>query len=277
MFAKGIKRPVFFVSDSTGVTAETLGHALLTQFEGLEYQGTTLPFADNVAKIKAAMAQINRAAAKRGLRPIVFATLAEPMLYEVLIRSNAFVLDVFNVFLPPLEAELSRRSSHASGRSHAMASKVEYDSRIGAINFAMQHDDGASTRRYQDADLVLIGVSRSGKTPTCLYLALQFAVHAANYPITEEDLGKLSLPVFLKPVKDRIYGLTIDPQRLHQIRTKRLPGSQYASLTQCQKEVQGAERLFADEAIPYLSTTTISIEEIGSRILQALGIKRRLF
>ncbi|MGH8624522.1 MAG: posphoenolpyruvate synthetase regulatory kinase/phosphorylase PpsR [Gammaproteobacteria bacterium] len=277
MFAKGTKRPVFFVSDSTGVTAETLGHALLTQFEGLEYQGTTLPFADNVAKIKAAMVQINRAAAERGLRPIVFATLAEPMLYERLIRSNAFVLDIFNVFLPPLEAELSRRSSHASGRSHAMASKVEYDSRIGAINFAMQHDDGASTRRYQDADLVLIGVSRSGKTPTCLYLALQFAVHAANYPITEEDLGKLSLPVFLKPVKDRTYGLTIDPQRLHQIRTKRLPGSQYASLTQCQKEVQGAERLFADEAIPYLSTTTISIEEIGSRILQALGIKRRLF
>lgn len=277
MSAKGAKRSVFFVSDSTGITVETLGHALLTQFEGLEYQGTTLPFADNVTKIEAAVAQINRAAAERELRPIVFATLTEPMLYELLVRSNAFVLDVFNVFLSPLEAELNRQSSHASGRSHAMASKTDYESRIAAINFAMQHDDGASSRRYQDADLILIGVSRTGKTPTCLYLALQFAVHAANYPITEEDLGKLSLPGFLKPVKDRIYGLTIDPQRLHQIRTKRLPGSQYASLTQCQKEVLGAERLFADEAIPHLSTTTISIEEIGSRILQALGIKRRLF
>jgi len=277
MFAKGAKRSVFFVSDSTGVTAETLGHALLTQFEGLEYQGTTLPFTDNVAKIEAAVAQINRAAAERDPRPIVFATLAEPMLYEILTRSNAFVLDVFNVFLPPLEAELSRRSSHASGRSHAMASKTDYDSRIAAINFAMQYDDGASSHRYQDADLVLIGVSRTGKTPTCLYLALQFGVHAANYPLTAEDLGKLSLPVFLQPVKDRIFGLTIDPQRLHQIRTKRLPGSQYASLTQCRKEVQGAERLFAEQTIPHLSTTTISIEEIGSRILQALGIMRRSF
>lgn len=277
MFAKGTKRSVFFVSDSTGVTAETLGHALLTQFEGLEYQGTTLPFADNVAKIEAAVTQINRVAAEHELRPIVFATLTEPMLYERLVRSNGFVLDVFNVFLPPLEAELNRRSSHASGRSHAMASKTDYDSRIAAINFALQHDDGASSHRYQDADLILIGVSRTGKTPTCLYLALQFGVHAANYPLTVEDLEKLSLPVFLRRVKDRIFGLTIDPQRLHQIRTKRLPGSQYASLTQCRKEVQGAERLFADQTIPHLSTTTTSIEEIGSRILQALGITRRLF
>ena len=272
-----MRRSAFFISDSTGITAETLGHALLTQFEQVEYRETTLPFIDDAEKMEAAVNMINRAVTQDGCRPLVFATLTDLSLLETLRHSNALVLDMFNVFLPSLEGELGSASSHATGRSHAVADKTSYDSRIAAVNFALQHDDGVSTRRYQDADVILVGVSRTGKTPTCLYMALRFGLRAANYPLTEEDLRKLSTPRPLCHVKGRIYGLTIDAERLHQIRTQRHPDSNYASLAQCQGEVQAAEELFQAERIPFLCTTTLSIEEIASRILQALGIKRRLF
>lgn len=270
-------RTVFFVSDGTGITAETLGHSLLTQFEDLAYREITLPFIDGPENALAAVNLINRAAAADGCRPIVYATLTGPNLLDLIDASNALVLDLFGVFIPPLEAELGQRSVHAKGRSHGLVDKVSYDVRIEAINFALNHDDGASTRRYRQADVILTGVSRTGKTPTCLYLAMQFGIHAANFPLTAEDLDHSRMPRLLQPFRDRIYGLTIDPERLHKIRSERRPHSAYASLSQCRQEVQQAEDLFRRDGIAQVNTTAVSIEEIASRVLRDMGLKRRLF
>jgi regulator of PEP synthase PpsR (kinase-PPPase family) len=270
-------RTVFFVSDSTGITAETLGHSLLTQFENFEYREVTLPFIDSIEDAQAAARLIDRAAEQSGERPIVYATLADSKLLEVITSSNALVLDVFGVFISPLEGELRRRAAHTKGRTHGLTNKVAYDVRMEAINFALDHDDGASTRRYRQADVVIAAVSRSGKTPTCLYLAMQFGIHAANFPLTEEDLDHKRMPRLLQDVRGRIYGLTIDPERLHKIRTERRPNSHYASLARCREEVIQAEELFEREQIPFLNTTSVSIEEIATRILQDMRLRRRLF
>ncbi len=272
-----MKRTVFFISDGTGITAETLGHTLLTQFEDLERREITLPFIDTPERALASLDWINRAAREDEVRPIVFTTLTDPHLRELIEGSHALVLDLFRAFTSLLEAELGKSSSHVKGRSHGLVDKASYDIRIEAINFTLNHDDGASTRHYRDADLVLIGVSRTGKTPTCLYLAMQFGLRAANYPLTEEDLGKGAIPRVLQPFRDRLYGLTINPDRLHRIRTTRRPNSTYASLSQCKREVTEAEELFQTEAIPFLNTSSVSIEEIAAHILQEMGLKRRLF
>lgn len=272
-----MKRTVFYISDGTGITAETIGHTLLTQFETVEFRQVTLPFVDTVQKADSAVRDIERAAHEDGGRPIVFSTLVDPPLQERVAGSGALVLDLFSVYIRPLEDELERRSTHTTGRSHGMADRASYNIRIEAVNFALQHDDGASTRHYDQADIILIGVSRSGKTPTCLYLAMHFGVRAANYPITADDLDATRVPPLLRPHRERLYGLTIDAERLQQIRSERRPGSRYASLAQCRREVTDVEDMYRSEGLRFLNTTTISIEEIASRVLQDTGIERRLF
>jgi [pyruvate, water dikinase]-phosphate phosphotransferase / [pyruvate, water dikinase] kinase len=272
-----MKRTVFFISDGTGITAETLGHALLTQFEAIECREITLPFIDTPERAAMALEWIDRTAREDGIRPIVFTTLIDTSLREIIEGSRALVLDLFRVFMRPLEAELGKISSHVKGRSHGLVDKDSYDIRIEAINFTLNHDDGASTQQYRDAEVILIGVSRAGKTPTCLYLAMQFGIRAANYPLTEEDLSKGTLPHVLRPFRSHLYGLTINPDRLHKIRTTRCPNSTYASLSQCKREATEAEEIFCTERIPFLNTTSASIEEIAAHILQETGLKRRLF
>jgi regulator of PEP synthase PpsR (kinase-PPPase family) len=270
-------RTIFFISDGTGITAETLGRALLTQFDGLVYHQITLPFIDTPEKAVNAVELIQWAGSDDGERPVVFSSFTDPTLLELVAGSNALVLDLFSVFIGSLEAEFSLHSSHAKGRLHGMADAASYDTRIQAINFSLQHDDGASTAHYHQADVILTGVSRTGKTPTSIYLAMQFGLRAANYPLTEEDLGGMRLPNRLKPYRSKLYGLTITPERLSIIRSERRPGSSYSSLLQCRKEVEDAATLFRLEGIPHLDTTAMSIEEIASRVMQERGIKRRLF
>ncbi|MFH0341597.1 MAG: pyruvate, water dikinase regulatory protein [Chromatiales bacterium] len=272
-----MRRTVFFVSDSTGITAETLGNSLLTQFDGLDFKRITLPFVDNQETARSALSMIETAAAQDGARPLVFATMADPDLLDFFTRGRALVLDLFRVFIGPLEAELGRPSSHAKGRFHGMADNSTYDVRMDTLNFALTHDDGMSTARYPQADLVLLGVSRAGKTPTCIYLAMQFGVRAANYPLTEEVLTRQSLPKALVSIRPRLYGLTIDPERLHRIRSERRRHSAYASLNQCRKEITDAEALFRSERIRSLNVTSMSIEEIGSHLLQEMGLERHSF
>ena len=269
------RRTVFFVSDQTGVTAETLGHSLMTQFEGLEFRPVTLPFVSSVDKAQEAVRRINHAAEEEGLRPIVFSTLVQDELREIVVGANALFLDLFSAFVGPLERELDTRSTHRAGRAHGMADLAAYTTRINATNFALANDDG-SGGDYALADVVLVGVSRVGKTPTCLYLALQYGVFAANYPLTEDDLEAGRLPPRLEPFRSKLYALTIKPQRLQQIRTERRPDSRYASQQQVQYELRTAEALFARYALPWLDTTECSIEEIASRILNTSGIERRL-
>ncbi|MCS6947908.1 MAG: kinase/pyrophosphorylase [Steroidobacteraceae bacterium] len=269
------RRTVFFVSDQTGVTAETMGHSLLTQFDGLEFRQVTLPFVSDLAKAEEAVAKINRAAADSGLRPIIFATLVQDDLRAVLKRCDGLVIDFFEAFLGPMERELQQRSTHRTGRAHGIADREAYEARINATNFALVNDDGGGGD-YEHADLILIGVSRSGKTPTCLYMALQYGVFAANYPLTDDELESGKLPAALQRWRDKLYGLTISAGRLQQIRQERRPDSRYASAQQVQYELRAAEALFQRYGIRYINTTECSIEEIASRILDATGIERRV-
>jgi len=270
------RRTVFFVSDQTGVTAETMGHSLLTQFEGLEFRQVTLPFISSVDKAVEAVRKIDATAAADGIRPVVFSTLVKAELRSIVRTSNGLFLDFFNAFMVPLETELGVRSSEREGRAHGIADQVLYSARIDATNFALSADDGGIVADYSRADVILIGVSRSGKTPTCVYMALQYGAFAANYPLTEEDLDGGRLPSVVEPYRAKLFGLTIEPGRLQQIRQERRPDSRYASAQQCAFEVRAAEQLFERHGIPYLETTDTSIEEIASRVLERLAIPRRV-
>lgn len=270
------RRTVFFVSDQTGVTAETMGHSLLTQFDGLEFRPVTLPFIATLDKAAEAARRINLTAETEGVRPIVFSTLVQDDVRAVVKQAGGLFLDFFDAFLGPLEAELAVRSSHASGRAHSISDLNAYTTRINATNFALANDDGAGARDYERADLVLIGVSRSGKTPTCLYLALQYGIFAANFPLTEDELESGAVPTALRAHQRKLFGLTIKTDRLQQIRNERRPDSRYASPQQVQYEVRAAEALFDRTGVPYLDTTECSIEEISSRILERTGLERRV-
>jgi len=269
------RRTVFFVSDGTGITAQMLGHSLLTQFEGVEFDQVTLPFVDSAEKAEECLARIEAEAANG--QPIVFSTLVNQEVRTVIRRANALFVDFFETFIDPLEAGLGVKSSHTIGRSHSAMDKKEYQQRIEAINFAMAHDDGASHRELGQADVILIGVSRSGKTPTSLYMALQFGVKAANYPLIPEDFHRMQLPEALRGFKSRLYGLTIAPERLHEIRQERRPDSRYADLDNCCFEIEEAQKLMRREGIRCINSTSKSIEEIATTILRELRIQRQVY
>lgn len=270
-----MKRSVFFISDGTGITAETLGHSLLSQFEKIRFEETTLPYIDTVEKAVVVKREINRAAEADGERPIIIDTIIDKSIRDVIAEANGFMMDVFDVFVDKLQRELCSQAVNAVGKSHSITNNAHYNDRIGAVNFALDNDDGAHTRHYDKADIILVGVSRSGKTPTSLYMALQFGVHVANYPLTEDDFDDLRLPASLRAYKRKLFGLTIDPDRLSAIRNERRANSTYASLSQCQKEVRAAEAIFNREGIAFIRTTHASIEEISTRIMASVGIKRR--
>lgn len=254
-----------------------LAHALLTQFEDIEFEKISCPYLDSLDKAREMVARIDRTAREDGCRPLLFSTLIDKEVRDLIAQSNGLLIDFFDAFISPLEAELGIPSSHASGRSHGVGNYGAYKARIDAINFALANDDGVSTRQYPAADIVLIGVSRSGKTPTCLYLALQYGILAANYPLTENDLGGRRLPGPLAPYKEKLFGLSLQPERLQRIRSERRPDSRYARLEQCRYEVQAAEALFRREGIPFLDTSIMSIEEIATSIMHQTGLKRRLY
>jgi len=271
------RRTVFFVSDGTGITAQMLGHSLLTQFEGVDFNQITLPFVDSTEKAAECVERIEREALRGNGQPIVFSTLVNGDVREVVRRANALFVDFFEAFIGPLEQGLGLKSSHTIGRSHSAMDKQEYKQRIEAINFSMAHDDGASHRDLGDADVILVGVSRSGKTPTSLYLALQFGVKAANYPLIPEDFSRAQLPEALRASKAKLYGLTIAAERLHEIRRERRPGSQYADPANCRYEIEQAEAMMAREGIRWINSTAKSIEEIATTILRELRLERHVY
>jgi len=235
-----------------------------------------LPYIDSVEKAQGAVEQINAAAASNGDRPIVFDTVVNEDIRKLIAQSNAFNIDVFASFLKPLEQELKTHSSYSVGKSHSIHEMTQYKDRIESVNFAIDNDDGARTQQYDKADIILIGVSRCGKTPTCLYMAMQFGVRAANYPITEEDLSSDELPEILRPHQHKLFGLTIDPFQLAAIRHERRRNSRYSSLDQCSKEVRAVERILKKAKLEMINTTTFSIEEIATRIIAARGLKRKI-
>ncbi len=270
------ERTVFFLSDQTGVTAETLGHSLLTQFDSRNFRQVTLPFIDSVDKAHEAVRKINQTADDATAMPIVFSTLVQDDLRSIVSEAKGLHLDIFDVFLEPLESELKQKSTHMPGRAHGMSDIDSYMKRIEATNFALANDDGGMTRNYDKADVILIGVSRSGKTPSCLYLALQYGVYAANYPLTEEEIDSGTLPDVLLKYKSKLFGLSIAPDRLQQIRKERRALGQYSSMQQVSYELREAKKIFKRYGVPHIDTTAFSIEEIASRILDSTGVERRV-
>ena len=270
-------RHVFFISDGTGITAETLGHSLLAQFPDTRFRNHRLPFIDSTDKARDCVQRIKDAAIESGIRPIVFNTLVDPDAVAGLREADALFLDLFEKFIEPLENELGQRSTHAAGRFHGIAESQDYKRRIEAINFTLAHDDGISLRNLDQAQVILLGVSRCGKTPTSLYLALQFGVYAVNYPFIADDMDNLVLPASLKPLQHKLFGLTIDPERLAAIREERRENSRYASLRQCRMEVAEVEALYRKNQIPWLNSTNYSVEEIATKILDIMGLNRRMY
>lgn len=269
-------RSVFFVSDGTGITAETFGHAVLAQFD-LRFREIRLPFIDSPDKAYEAMQRINQTAEQDGKRPLVFSTLVNADTATVIKRSNAMIHDLIDRFVEPLEQELGVKSTHTIGRSHNIANSEEYKRRIEAINFSLAHDDGQSNKSLHEADVILIGVSRCGKTPTSLYLAMTYGLKIANYPLIPDDFERNCLPSVLPQHKSKLFGLSIAPERLSEVRHERRPGSKYAAPEQCRYEVNEAEALMRREGIRWLSTTTKSIEEIATTVLQEVQIERKAF
>ena len=266
------RRSAFFVSDRTGITAENLGRSLLSQFDGIDFEKTTLPFLDSIEKAHETVALINTTATKDGQRPIVFSTLILPDVREVIEQSDALILDLFEMFIQPLEKELGQESTNEIGLSHAAG--TNYSARMDAVNYALNHDDGGISKELHKAEVVLVGVSRCGKTPTSLYLAMQFGIFAANYPLVPEDFTDHTLPSALKPLQKKIFGLTIQAERLQQIRSERTPNSRYASLDNCRYEIQQAENLLQQAGVKCLDITSMSIEEIATTILHKTELRR---
>ncbi len=272
------RRTVYFISDRTGITAEMLGNSLLSQFEDFEFLRETVPFVDSAAKVQAVIRQVNETAVRDGRQPIVFSSVVDEAASEMIRRDvHALTLDLFQIFIAPLEAELGSKSSHTAGRSHGIANSNDYFARMDAINFTQTHDDGAATRDLAKAQVILVGVSRCGKTPTSLYLALQFGVRAANFPLTPDDFADHKLPASILPHRARLFGLTIHPDRLHRIREERRPASKYAAIENCRHEVREAEELMHRERIPMLDTSAKSIEEIATTILHRAELARHIY
>jgi len=270
-----LERSVFFVSDGTGITAETFGNSILAQFP-IKPRHVRRPFVDSAEKAYAVVREINETGAREGKQAIVFATLVDrEVLKIVLDHCRGRVMDMFGTFIEPLEAEFEVKSNHRVGRFSDVARSQEYHDRIEAINFSLAHDDGQSAKNLDVADVILVGVSRSGKTPTSLYLAMQYGIKAANYPLIPEDFERGEMPSALPPHRSKIFGLSIAPERLAEVRHERRPNSRYAALDNCRQEVTAAEQMMRREGIRWLSSTTKSIEEIAATILQEVGLGRR--
>lgn len=269
------KRHTYVISDRTGLTAETLSHSLLSQFPNVQFDIENLPFIDTLEKAQTTASTLNASAEASGVKPLVFATLVNDDLREVISSANVVFFDLFDTFIEPLEKELDVESSHSVGKSHGVLDFAQYSARMSAVNFAMATDDGMELDHYARADVVVIGPSRTGKTPTCLYLSLQFGVFAANYPLTDNDLASTGLPPTLAPYREKLFGLSIDPFRLQQIRQERYSGDIYAAAKTCQFEVAQAEAMFRGAGVPYVNTTKKSVEEIGAYIVHKASLRRK--
>lgn len=268
------QRTVFFISDRTGLTAETYGQSLLAQFPNQHFTYQRLSFIDTQDHARIACELIDQAERESGIKPIVFSTLVDPATQAVIEKSKACVIGLFNTFIEPLENLLGEESAHTLGSSQQIFKSADYQKRLDAIDYSTTHDDGIRPDHYDQADVILAGVSRSGKTPTSLYLAMTFSVKTANYPITDHELKHEQLPECLLAHKDRLVGLTIKPHQLRNIRINRRASAEYASLRVCQREVKAVERMFTNAGIPFFDSTETSIEELSGNVMKVLGLNR---
>lgn len=264
-------RPVFFLSDGTGITAETLGNTLLTQFPDQDFERTTVPFISSPAQAYEMVGTINELALS-GPLPLIFSTAVNAEIRTILSTANAHLVDLLGSHIGQLEQALHTHASGEPGKAHGQGNALRYQSRMAAVEYAIEHDDGQSIRALENAELILIAPSRCGKTPTTMYLALQHGILAANFPLVDEDFDRGQLPAPLLPHLGKCFGLSSNPIRLHQIRTERRPRSQYSSLQQCGYELRCAEDLYNRHGIPHVNSATMSVEEMAATILQRMHL-----
>lgn len=273
-----VDRHVFYISDGTAITSEVLGHAVMSQFP-VSINSVTLPFVETEARAQEVKNQIDHLYLLTGVRPLVFYSIVIPRIREIIIQSEGFCQDIVQALVAPLQNELKLDPSPVAHRTHGLnpGNITKYDARIAAIDYTLAHDDGISLRNLDQAQVILLGVSRCGKTPTSLYLAMQFGIRAANYPFIADDMDNLHLPPAIKMLQPKLFGLTIDPERLAAIREERRENSRYASLRQCRLEVAEVEALFRKNQIRYLNSTNYSVEEMATKILDIMGLNRRMY
>jgi len=268
-------RTAFYISDGTALTAEAFGHALLSMFP-VEFQHKTLPFVDTQDKAEKVCRQIRQSLKENGEPPLIFHTFVNEKLKTKITNCGGISYDFLEQFKGSVEQELKVKAEPKTHRTHGV--HKNYNFRVDAINYALDNDDGKRLNQLDEADIILVGVSRTGKTPTSLYLALQYGIKAANYPLTEDDdFEHLDLPKELKQQRHKLFGLTLNAQRLHEIRSQRRHGSQYASMQQCRFELQEVEKLYRREAIPFINSTHFSVEEIAAKILAKTNLQRRRY
>jgi regulator of PEP synthase PpsR (kinase-PPPase family) len=266
--------PVFFVSDGTGITAETMGNALLIQFPGLAFDRTLIPFISSVEEAREVVARLDEAM-DGPVPPLVFSTAVVDEVREELARTRAPIIDFFGIHMARVEEQLGTRGLHEARRLHGVGDIRRYNDRMAAIEFAIEHDDGLTSRHMDRADVILLAPSRCGKTPTSMYLALQHGLFVANYPLVDEDLDTTDLPAPVREFRDRCFGLTTTVSRLSRVRQERRPDSRYASEEQCRFELQRATAMYKAHGLPVVDTSAASVEEIAAVVIQTLARVRR--
>ena len=267
--------PVFFLSDSTGISAETMGNALLIQFPDLVFERRLIPFISTAEEARKVVAILD-AAMEGPVTPLAFTTAATDEVRETLRTSKCPIIDFFEMHMERVESILGVSGAHVAARLHGVGDVKRYNSRMQAIEYAIEHDDGQSLRALAKAEVILVAPSRCGKTPTTMYLALQHGIFVANYPLLDEDLDSTDLPRPIAELGDRCFGLIATPARLSEVRQQRRPNSTYASLEQCTKELRRADALYRANRIPVINSTTRSVEEMSTLILQTLAARPSL-
>jgi regulator of PEP synthase PpsR (kinase-PPPase family) len=266
--------PVFFLSDSTGISAETMGNALLIQFPDARFERTLIPFITTVEEARRVVAILDEAM-DGPVTPLVFTTAAVDTVRSELAKTRAPVIDFFDIHMSRVEEILGLRGLHEAARLHGVGDIRSYNSRMAAIEFTIEHDDGQSVRALEKADVILIAPSRCGKTPTSMYLALQHGLFVANYPLVDEDLEQSELPERLREYQDHCVGLTTTVERLSRVRHERRPGSRYASAEQCRWELRRAAAIYDARRIPVIDSSSRSVEEMATLIVQTMTGTRR--
>ena len=266
--------PVFFLSDSTGISAETMGNALLIQFPDLHFDRTLFPFITTVDEARRVVAILDEAM-EGPVTPLVFTTAADDVIRQELAATRAPVIDFFDIHMSRVEEVLGRQGLHEAARLHGVGDIRSYNTRMAAVEFTIEHDDGQSVRALEKADVILIAPSRCGKTPTSMYLALQHGLFVANYPLVDEDLERADLPGLLGDHVSRCVGLTTTVERLSRVRNERRPDSRYASPEQCRWELRRAGELYAAHRVPVIDSSSRSVEEMATLIVQTLTKNRK--
>lgn len=256
------------VSDSTGETITSVARACLVQFEGVHVTEHVWNLVRTKRQVQKVITGIER------YPGVVLFTLVDPKqratLQQACRNLQVPCVAVMDPTMAVLSGHFGMKGRAKPGMQHVL--DAEYFARIDAINFVLAHDDGQITKDLEDADVILVGVSRTSKTPTCIYLANR-GVKAANVPL----VPGVPLPNELLSVrKPLIVGLTKDPVRLVHIRRNRLRQlkqnheTDYIDLEKVKNEVAAARRVFAEHEWPVIDVTRRSIEEVAAAVLQLI-------